>query len=222
MVEAAATIGRFWGKVALGRSDECWPWRCYSDRQGYGRLSGRRCRECQRRLSLETVATREPSLKKSRPCGRLPLSQGRMKMGSVKNHYHDEICAREDDDCGLQQDPDYGENERQRLDEKAAGEPVTKVGPNEPPHAAEGTTGGQSWEGAGLALGSAADTTGAEGAGEAHSPERIVLDVTTLRYVIGCLELQAQQFSTSKRSPVAAKLRSMAANWRSLIEECAQ
>lgn len=30
---------RFWGKVALGAPDQCWPWLAYSDKRGYGRVA---------------------------------------------------------------------------------------------------------------------------------------------------------------------------------------
>jgi hypothetical protein len=55
-----------------------------------------------------------------------------------------------------------------------------------------------------------------------NHPERIVLDVATLRYCIECLELQARQMGGANRTVIGKPLEWIAENWRSLIEDCAQ
>lgn len=114
-------------------------------------------------------------------------------------------------DCWKDYEEAYAQDARQGLDGQADGEPLPQVAVPESAHAAKRAACEEQRQSTRDALSASANEAGAEGPSENEPPERVVLDVATLRYVIYCLELQARQCSTSKRSPVAAKLRSMAA-----------
>jgi hypothetical protein len=51
--------------------------------------------------------------------------------------------------------------------------------------------------------------------------EKIVLDIATMLYCCECLELRARQQGGANRTIIGKPLEQIAADWRSLIDECA-
>lgn len=74
-LRAAVSVSRFWRLVDMGGMDECWPFRGYRDRAGYGIFTdenGRRLGAHEAALSYTTGEKRHPSLETCHSCDNPP------------------------------------------------------------------------------------------------------------------------------------------------------
>lgn len=60
MLPQVSTFPRFWSKVDIGASDECWLWAAYTDRDGYGVFSIQHQPKRAHRVSYELIVGKIP------------------------------------------------------------------------------------------------------------------------------------------------------------------